>query len=99
MLLGLKLELSSVKAHEHILGLKARLDREADLNTINDLNEQIQALQDKLISHPRDDSKDHFTQQDVLNRDLDRAYHRIKRFVNFRTKFLNFTGCQVIGIG
>lgn len=56
---GLKLELSSVKAHEHILALKSRLENEAKASTISDLQEQIQSLSEQLCSHTvQNDSTD-----------------------------------------
>ena len=81
----MKLELSSVKAHEHILALKSRLELEGKSTAISDLHQQVQSLQSQLSSHLPYETAE--TQQDALNKNLDLANRRIVRLEEENTAF------------
>jgi len=70
--IGLKLELSSVKAHENILALKSRLELEGKNNRIHDLEQQTQTLKEEIddISKAPDTNE---AQQELLLKELGRA--------------------------
>lgn len=73
---GLKLELSSVKAHENILALKYRLELEGKSTRVNDLEQQVESLQDE-ISKLTSMAPVSETLHDITSKELERARKRI----------------------
>ncbi|XP_065652061.1 girdin isoform X2 [Hydra vulgaris] len=72
---GLKLELSSVRAHENMLALKCRLELESKNIRIEDLEQQIKSLQSEIhkLSYVSDSSDRH---HETLAKELERARQR-----------------------
>ena len=72
----MKLELSSVKAHENIALLKSRLELEGRTSRVNDLEVEVRNLQEEIerlsLSHEQSDV------EDILRRELDRSKLRVK---------------------
>ena len=73
--LGLKLELSSIRAHENMLILKCRLELESKSMRIEDLEQQIKSLQSEIhkLSYVSDSSDRH---HETLAKELERARQR-----------------------
>ncbi|XP_066929720.1 myosin heavy chain, cardiac muscle isoform-like isoform X1 [Clytia hemisphaerica] len=69
---GLKLELSSVKAHENILALKSRLELEGKNSRIHDLEQQNQTLKEE-IQDITNTPNTNEAQQELLIKELERA--------------------------
>ena len=68
----MKLELSSVKAHENILALKSRLELEGKNNRIHELEQQIGALKEEIAQVTK--SPDTYeAQHELLSKELARA--------------------------
>ena len=75
-----------MKAHEHILALKSRLELEQKSGVINDLHQQVYSLHHQLSARePTYDIVE--TQQDVLNRNLENANKRIQRLEEENTAY------------
>ena len=74
--LGLKLELYSLKAHENILALKSRLELEGKSNRIADLEQLNKSLQEECnkLSYAPDITD---VQQEVVRKELERAQKTI----------------------